>query len=128
MCYYLEPLVLMTAKALLNNMRTDRICKKLTKENPDVCLLVTVTATSVAERRAMSAKVGCASYFGVIFYLSNTTCSEFYQSCSTPCLHRDSEDDILDMLAAYDEAYFDKMTEWQLREALRLFNAGVILV
>ena len=56
MCYYLEPLLQTTAQALLNNMRTDRICKKLAKENPDVCLLVTVTETSKAERQAMSNK------------------------------------------------------------------------
>jgi hypothetical protein len=59
MCYYLEPMLQLTARALVNNMRTDRICKKLTKENPDVCQLVTVTETSTAERRAMSSKVGC---------------------------------------------------------------------
>ena len=43
MCYYLEPMQHIAAKALVMNMRSDRICKKLNKENPDVCSLVTLT-------------------------------------------------------------------------------------
>mmetsp|Transcript_22910 Transcript_22910/g.29871 ORF Transcript_22910/g.29871 Transcript_22910/m.29871 type:complete len:148 (+) Transcript_22910:3-446(+) len=42
MCYYLEPLMQTTARALLVNMPIKRICKKLGKENPDICSLETV--------------------------------------------------------------------------------------
>ena len=51
MCSYLEPLQTVAAKALVMKMRSDRICKKLNKENPDVCSLVTL---SKQEHSAMS--------------------------------------------------------------------------
>jgi hypothetical protein len=42
--------------------------------------------------------------------------------------HRDSEDDILDMLATNEEDFFDKLTERQIREALRYFSNGIVLI
>ena len=54
LCYYLEPLRQTTARSLLMGMTHPRICKKLSKENPDICTLETVTVTSASQRKAMS--------------------------------------------------------------------------
>ena len=42
MCYYLEPLRQMAARGVAVKMTTARMCKKLSKENPDICSLFTV--------------------------------------------------------------------------------------
>mmetsp|Transcript_62712 Transcript_62712/g.141627 ORF Transcript_62712/g.141627 Transcript_62712/m.141627 type:complete len:174 (+) Transcript_62712:143-664(+) len=43
MCYYLDPLKQTAARSLLMNMPTNRICRKLDKENPDICKLQTIS-------------------------------------------------------------------------------------
>ena len=65
MCSYLEPLQTVAANALVMKMRSDRICKKLNKANPDVCELVTITKQeqSAAAMRKNNAKALSAEQY-----------------------------------------------------------------
>jgi|AntAceMinimDraft_1070359.scaffolds.fasta_scaffold224724_1 hypothetical protein len=51
MCYNLEPLRQTAAWAVSVKMTVPRICKKLAKENPDICSLATVVKQQALDRR-----------------------------------------------------------------------------
>lgn len=50
MCYYLEPLLQTTSRSITMKMSTSRVCKKLNRENPDICLLSSVMQQKEAQR------------------------------------------------------------------------------
>ncbi len=58
MCYYIESMHQLTARSLLLNMPKDRICKKLNKENPDICKLVVIFPHEAVQERSSTRPVG----------------------------------------------------------------------
>mmetsp|Transcript_41020 Transcript_41020/g.80722 ORF Transcript_41020/g.80722 Transcript_41020/m.80722 type:complete len:172 (+) Transcript_41020:157-672(+) len=98
MCYYLEPLRQTAARALLMKMTPIRVCRKLSKENPDICNLVTVVKTEARQRREMT---------------------DTFES---------AEDEILKELLSHDEKWFNSLDDSQFDAVLREFRRGVIYV
>jgi hypothetical protein len=98
MCYYLEPLRQTAARALLMKMTSIRTCRKLSKENPDICNLVTVVKSEAHQRRAMS----------------ETTESV--------------EDEKLIELFSHDKKWYDVLDDEQFDAIIREYLKGVIYI
>jgi type II secretory pathway component PulC len=65
MCYNLESLRQTAAWAVSVKMTVPRICKKLAKENPDICILATVVKQQALDRQKyhLSERYGAYSLY-----------------------------------------------------------------
>lgn len=104
-CYYIEPLRQTAARALNLGMPTDRVCKKLNKQMPEICRLTTVV------------KSKGSSVLNVKF--SPDSSSNQVESFR-------NDDDLIEFLSATEPKFFKNLSEKELREIAYDYHRGVI--